>query len=133
MMGLATDGGLLLPESIPVIDEQALARWRTLSYQELAFEIISLFAADIDRGDLQELIRNSYSTFNHPEITPLVKQGDLYILELFHGPTLAFKDVALQLLGNLFEYFLAESGKQMNILGATSGGYWQRGDLWRAR
>lgn len=121
MMGLATDGGLLLPESIPVIAPKTLASWQHLSYQELACEIFSLFATDIDRQQLTKLIHKSYATFTHPEITPVVKRDDLYILELFHGPTLAFKDVALQLLGNLFEYFLAESGAHMNILGATSG------------
>ncbi|MEJ2689739.1 MAG: threonine synthase, partial [Deltaproteobacteria bacterium] len=72
-------------------------------------------------GRLEELIYRSYATFTHPDITPLVKKDDLYILELFHGPTLAFKDIALQLLGNLFEYLLEESGTTMNILGATSG------------
>ena len=121
MMGLATDGGLLLPESIPAIDEKTLAKWRGLSYPELAFEVISLFADDIPADDLRELINRSYATFTHPEITPLVSYDNLHILELFHGPTLAFKDVALQFLGNVFEYLLKKSGGKMNILGATSG------------
>ena len=121
MMGLATDGGLLLPETLPTVDAGTLASWQDLTYQELALEVLSLFIDDIDRSGLQELIRRSYATFTHPEITPLVSKDDLYILELFHGPTLAFKDVALQLLGNLFEYLLRESGATMNILGATSG------------
>ncbi|MBI5656107.1 MAG: threonine synthase [Geobacter sp.] len=121
MMGLATDGGLLLPEAIPVIDRATLASWKGLSYQELAFRIISLFADDIPADDLRRLIDRSYATFTHPEITPVVHQDGLYILELFHGPTLAFKDVALQLLGNLFEYLLHESGQKLNIVGATSG------------
>ena len=121
MMGLATDGGLLLPTSIPEISAETLAQWRKLSYPELATAVLSCFIDDIPANDLRDLVARSYSTFNHPEITPLVKQGDCYILELFHGPTLAFKDVALQFLGNVFEYLLKESGGKMNILGATSG------------
>ena len=121
MMGLATDGGLLLPESYPQISAEALESWRSLTYQELAFRIISLFADDIPAADLQALIDSSYASFRDPEITPLVTKGNVHILELFHGPTLAFKDVALQLLGNLFAYLLKERGEKMNIVGATSG------------
>lgn len=121
MMGLATDGGLLLPESIPQISSETLKAWRELSYRDLAYAIISLYADDIPSEDLKSLIYRSYATFGHPEITPLVKKDGVQILELFHGPTLAFKDVALQLLGNLFEYLLKERGETMNIIGATSG------------
>ncbi len=121
IMGLATDGGLLLPESIPVINTQELESWARLSYPELAFKVISLFVSDIKAEDLQELIKRSYATFDNPEITPVVKKGSIYILELFHGPTLAFKDIALQFLGNVFEYLLMEGGQKLNILGATSG------------
>ncbi|GFO59456.1 threonine synthase [Geomonas silvestris] len=121
MMGLATDGGLILPESIPHLDRATVAAWSKLPYRELAFNIISLFATDIPKQDLKELIDRSYASFNHADTTPLVKKNGVYILELFHGPTLAFKDVALQLLGNLFEYLLKERGQKMNILGATSG------------
>ena len=121
MMGLATDGGLLLPKEIPTVDDITLARWRDLPYRELAFEIISLFADDIPPGELKQLINRSYDRFTHPEITPLVTKNGVHILELFHGPTLAFKDVALQFLGNLFEYLLKERGEKMNIVGATSG------------
>ena len=121
MMGLATDGGLILPESIPKIDRETLSAWGALPYSELAFNIISLFADDIPKEDLRALIDRSYASFEHPETTPLVRKDGVYILELFHGPTLAFKDVALQLLGNLFEYLLEERGEKMNILGATSG------------
>lgn len=103
MMGLATDGGLLLPESYPQISRQELDDWRRLSYPELAFQIISRFVDDIPGGALKKLINDSYSTFTHPEVTPLVHRDGVYILELFHGVTLAFKDVALQFLGNLFE------------------------------
>ena len=121
MMGLARDGGLLLPEHLPTVGAEMLDRWQHLPYQYLAREILSLFIDDIPALDLEELVERSYSSFSHPQVTPVTKQGDVYILELFHGPTLAFKDVALQLLGNLFEYVLARSGGFMNILGATSG------------
>ena len=121
MMGLASDGGLLLPQSYPTVSGEQLEPWRKLTYQELAFEVISLYVDDIPADDLKTLINRSYSTFTHPEVTPLIKKNGVYILELFHGVTLAFKDVALQFLGNLFEYILAERKQTMNIIGATSG------------
>ncbi len=121
MMGLAEDGGLLLPRTIPRIDSQTLASWKDLGYAELAFEVMSRFIDDIPVADLKTLINRSYATFDHKEVAPLVHCGNLHILELFHGPTLAFKDIALQFLGNLFEYLLARSGEVLNILGATSG------------
>ncbi len=121
MMGLARDGGLLLPQTLPTVSEQHLAKWQNLPYQQLAVEILSLFIDDIPALDLEALVERSYASFSHPQVTPMTKQGDLYILELFHGPTLAFKDVALQLLGNIFEYQLAQTNGKMNILGATSG------------
>ncbi len=121
MMGLADDGGLLLPESIPVVSSEELESWRSLSYPELAFAIISRFVDDIPAADLKELINRSYATFSHPQVTPVVRQDGVYILELFHGVTLAFKDVALQFLGNLFEYILKERNERLTIVGATSG------------
>jgi len=123
MMGLATDGGLLLPERIPAVDPTTLAAWARLPFASLALEVIGRFVGedDIPRADLAPLVERSYSTFTHPEVTPVVTVDGLRILELFHGPTLAFKDVALQLLGNLFEYLLARDGGHLNILGATSG------------
>jgi threonine synthase len=121
MMGLANDGGLLLPQRIPTISRDTLTAWQPLTYRQLAFRIISLFATDIPADDLKNLIDRSYDSFDHKEITPVVRENDLYILELFHGPTLAFKDVALQFLGNLFEYLLKERHEKMNIVGATSG------------
>src|SRR5512133_1409542 len=121
MMGLATDGGLLLPESYPSITREQLESWRGLSYPELAFQVIAPFVDDIPADALKSLISRSYGTFTHPEVTPVVRQDGVYILELFHGVTLAFKDVALQFLGNLFEYILAERGERLNIVGATSG------------
>jgi threonine synthase len=121
MMGLARDGGLLLPDTIPVVDQETIKKWQGLKFADLSFEVIRLFAPDIPAADLKALIQRSYATFSHPDVTPLVKEGKVHILELFHGPTLAFKDVALQFLGNVFEYLLKESGQRMNILGATSG------------
>lgn len=121
MMGLATDGGLLLPEKYPAFSRETIESWRSLSYQELACTIIAPFADDIPIAELKPLIDRSYATFNHPEITPLVHKNGVHILELFHGPTFAFKDVALQFLGNLFEYLLKERQEKMNIVGATSG------------
>jgi len=121
MMGLADDGGLLLPETIPQVTMTKVNTWRNLSYQYLATEVLSLFIDDIPHHILGDLIEKSYSSFKHHQITPVTKRDDLYILELFYGPTLAFKDVALQLLGNLFEQELEKRGTYMNILGATSG------------
>ena len=124
LMGLADDGGLLIPEEIPQISKDRLAAWSKLSYGDLAFEIIGLFVDDIPPADLKELINRTYTekAFGPgPDPAPLVKVGKHYILELWHGPTLAFKDYALQLLGNLFEYILRRTGRRLNILGATSG------------
>lgn len=121
MMGLAEDGGLLLPRTIPRIGSETFSQWKNLSYPDLAFEVMSRFIDDIPGSDLKEIINRSYATFVDPAVTPLVHHGDLHILELFHGPTLAFKDVALQFLGNLFEYMLAQDDSVLNILGATSG------------
>jgi len=122
MMGLGTDGGLLLPARVPQIGPDVLRDWSRLSFQDLALEVIDPFVADaIPREDLADLIGRSYATFSHSEVTPLVRVGERRILELFHGPTAAFKDVALQFLGNVFEYLLERDGGRLNILGATSG------------
>jgi threonine synthase len=121
MMGLAEDGGLLLPRTIPRIGCETLTSWQNLSYPELTFEIMSRFIDDIPSSNLKDIINRSYATFDSKEITPLVHHGEFHILELFHGPTLAFKDIALQFLGNLFEYLLEKNDGKLNILGATSG------------
>ncbi len=122
MMGLGTDGGLLLPESFPQVDAETLKRWSSLSFNELAVEVMLPYVADdISREELQGLVKRSYASFSHPEVTPVVEAGPHRILELFHGPTAAFKDVALQFLGNLFEFLLERNGGELNILGATSG------------
>lgn len=123
LTGLAEDGGLILPQSIPRIGKSEISKWRKLSYPELACEIMSLFIdqEEIPKSDLRELVHRSYQKFRNSEIVPTVPVGPLYIVELFHGPTLAFKDIALQFLGNLFEYILANLGGELNLLGATSG------------
>lgn len=120
MTGQAPDGGLLVPSAVPRVHGR-LAEWRELGYVDLAYEILTLFADDIPQSALRELVQRSYATFDTPEVTPVRNVGDLFVLELFHGPTLAFKDVALQLLGNMFEYILNQTGAQLNILGSTSG------------
>jgi threonine synthase len=120
MEGLAPDGGLLLPENLPDVSAK-LPVWAGLSYQDLAFEIMSLFATDLPPADLKTLIDKSYSTFRALEVAPVIPVDGFHVLELWHGPTLAFKDIALQFLGNLFEYILEKRGGQLNILGATSG------------
>ncbi len=125
--GLAPDGGLYLPAHYPKIDDTTLTRWRGLRYAELAFEVLSLYIDDIPAADLRRLCDATYTeaTFGTPQITPLKQLQDgptpLYLQALSGGPTLAFKDMAMQLLGNLFEYELARRGEALNILGATSG------------
>ncbi|WP_291492793.1 threonine synthase [Desulfurella sp.] len=118
MMGLATDGGLIVPEYVPKLSPQDLKKQ---DFKSIAFEIFKLYIGDIREDKIYELIDKSYSAFDDSEITPLKQFDDLYILELFHGPTYAFKDIALQFLGNLFEYILDESNQTLNVLGATSG------------
>jgi threonine synthase len=122
--GLAPDGGLYLPERYPQVDAATLAQWRTLPYADLAFEILSLYIDDIPAADLRAICRKTYTqdVFGTQEIVPLkpLEQG-VFLEALSNGPTLAFKDMAMQLLGNLFEYELARRGEELNILGATSG------------
>ena len=129
--GLAPDGGLYLPEHYPQVTHAELDAWRKLSYAELAYAVLSKFITDIPAADLKAIIDKTYSTkiYNNgradsdfTQITPLrtLEQG-LHILELSNGPTLAFKDMAMQLLGNLFEYVLDKQHDELNILGATSG------------
>lgn len=119
MAGLARDGGLFLPAEIPDASAR-LGQWAGLKYSDLAFEVMSCFT-DLRAADLRAMVDASYRTFSHPEVAPVVQAGDLHIMELFHGPTLAFKDVALQFLGRLFEHILAREGGALNIVGATSG------------
>lgn len=133
MTGLAPDGGLYLPSEIPQLPSDFLDTWKNLSFNELAFEIMRLYISEreIPNDDLKDLIERSYSTFRSADVTPLKKLDDrLYLLELFHGPTYAFKDVALQFVGNLFEYFLTRRNSKktegeprdiITVVGATSG------------
>ena len=122
--GLAPDGGLYLPERYPQLDAATLAQWRGLSYADLAFEVLSLYIDDIPAADLKAICQKTYTqeVFGTAEIVPLrALEPGLYLEALSNGPTLAFKDMAMQLLGNLFEYELARRGEELNILGATSG------------
>lgn len=129
--GLAPDGGLYLPESYPQLNDADLSAMRTMSYADLAFAILSRFIDDIPAADLKAIIDKTYRADvyaytrpgqNAADITPTVSlEPNLYLLSLSNGPTLAFKDMAMQLLGNLFEYVLTKEGKTTNILGATSG------------
>lgn len=122
--GLARDGGLAMPKHIPQVSRSTLAQWRFLSYPELATEVLSLFMTDIPKEDLRALSHKSYTAqaFSTERIVPLKKlDEDITIVGLSEGPTLAFKDMAMQFLGNAFEYVLAKKGRQLNILGATSG------------
>ena len=122
--GLAPDGGLFLPERYPRVSAGELDEWRGLSYPRLAFEIIRRFVTDIPEPDLRALIDRTYTAevFGSAEITPVRElEPGLHLLGLSNGPTLAFKDLALQLLGNLFQYALERRGERLNILGATSG------------
>jgi threonine synthase len=132
LSGLAPDGGLYLPASYPRIERAELDAWRALSYADLATAILRKFATDIPPADIERLCRQTYTaaTYGHgradsdaSRIAPLrwLEPGKLALLELSNGPTLAFKDMAMQLLGALFEYALARTGERLNILGATSG------------
>jgi len=122
--GLAPDGGLYVPESLPRFDAAGLAVLRELDYPELAFRILAKFADDIPVEDLKSIVARSYTreVFGSADIAPLTTlEPDLHLLGLSNGPTLAFKDMAMQLLGNLFEHVLARRNETLNILGATSG------------
>ena len=122
--GLAPDGGLYLPEHYPQVTPAMLDAWRSLPYADLAFEVLSLYIDDIPAVDLKAICQKTYTqaVFGTPEIVPVRQlEAGLYLQALSNGPTLAFKDMAMQLLGNLFEYELARRGEELNILGATSG------------
>jgi len=119
--GLAPDGGLFLPESLPDFSRD-LSRFEGLGYADLCFEFLRRFATDIEPATLKAIVAKSYTNFSHPEIAPLKQLApNLHVLELFHGPTLAFKDFALQLLGNLYEHQCRVRNESINVLGATSG------------
>ncbi len=123
LSGLARDGGLYVPESWPQFSADQIRSFKDLNYQELALEIMTPFVgATITPDDLKHIIGNAYSNFDADEIAPLKKIGDNeYLLELFHGPTLAFKDMAMQFLGPMFDHVLKARGQRVTIVGATSG------------
>ena len=123
LTGLASDGGLYVPETLPSFSKEEIASWAGLSYQELAFNIISPFVdGEIDDQDLKAIIEKAYASFRHDGIAPLVQTGhNEWVLELFQGPTLAFKDFALQFLGHLLDFILAKRKQKVVVMGATSG------------
>lgn len=125
LAGLAPDGGLAMPERFPSIDADTLNSWQTFDYADLAFAVMQPFVSDIPADDLRALLRRTYTenAFHSKDITPLTRLGasDTYLLELSNGPSLAFKDMAMQFLGQVFEYVLEKRGETINILGATSG------------
>ncbi len=120
--GLADDGGLYVPKSLKKYSTDELSELKNLNYNELSTEIINQFSSNfISKEELSYLIKKSYSTFREKEVVKISRVGELKLLELFHGPTLAFKDVAMQLIGNLYEYYLSKNDKKINIVVATSG------------
>jgi len=123
LTGLASDGGLYVPETLPTFSVDEIAGWAGLSYQELAFKVISPFVdGEIADADLKMIIEKAYSSFRHPAIAPMIQTGhNEWVLELFQGPTLAFKDFALQFLGHLLDFILARRQQKVVVLGATSG------------
>ncbi|MGH1441058.1 MAG: threonine synthase [Cellvibrionaceae bacterium] len=123
LAGLANDGGLYVPETLPTFSQEEIGSWAGLPYNELAFKVIKPFVADcVNDADLKQMIDETYAGFNHIAVAPLKELGtNEWVLELFHGPTLAFKDFALQLLGRLMDYALEKRGEHLVIMGATSG------------
>ena len=126
LTGLARDGGLYIPSEWPELTPEEIRSFRGMSYQDVAFRVMKPFVCNGDSGisedDFEAIIARAYSTFRHKAVAPLVQlDSNQWILELFHGPTLAFKDVALQLLGHLFDHVLTRQGRKVTIVGATSG------------
>ena len=123
LAGLAPDGGLYLPQTWPQLTAAEIAGFKSLRYQDVAFQILSRFTRDsFSDAELRAAIESAYADFDAPDIAPLteIREGR-YLLELFHGPTLAFKDIALQVLGQLFSRALAKRGGRATIVAATSG------------
>ncbi|HSH49196.1 MAG TPA: threonine synthase [Halomonas sp.] len=123
LTGMASDGGLYVPESVPPLSADDLAEMAGLSYAEIAFRVMQPFVGgEIDDATFRRLVSEAYSTFSHDAVVPLNQlDANHFLLELFHGPTLAFKDVALQLLGRILDHFLSKRGERAVIMGATSG------------
>ena len=122
LKGLAPDGGLFVPKKIPVYTSQELEKFRNFSYNELATKIILKFCSDeFNETDIKNLVKNSYKNFRVDNVVSIKKLGKLNLLELFHGPTLAFKDVAMQVIGNMYEKILKKNNLKVNVVVATSG------------
>ena len=123
LTGLASDGGLYVPNTLPTFSREQLADMQGMSYPDLAYEIVSPFVGDcIDETDLRAILNETYAEFRHPAVAPLIQlDHNQWVLELFQGPTLAFKDFALQLLGRLLDHVLSRRGEKVVIMGATSG------------
>jgi threonine synthase len=125
MTGLAHDRGLFIPDTLPTVSPEELESWRSLSYPDLAINVIAKFVGEdqVPRSVLSDIVKRSCASFRSDDVTPVVEVNGHFVLELFHGPTFAFKDVALQMLGNFFEYFLStgSNGGRLAVLGATSG------------
>lgn len=123
LTGLAPDGGLYVPETYPTLSQEQIASFAGKTYSQVAFEVMRPFVGDcLDEATFKELINASYATFNQSAVVPLKQlESNHFLLELFHGPTLAFKDVALQLLGRLLNHFLSQKGEKGVVMGATSG------------
>ena len=123
LAGLATDGGLYVPENLPRFTQEEIASWAGLPYYELAFRVMRPFVTgSIPDADFKKILEETYAAFSHAAVAPLRQlNGNEWVLELFHGPTLAFKDFALQLLGRLLDYVLEKRGERVVIVGATSG------------
>ena len=120
-IGLSPDGGLFIPEALPDLSEE-IKEWASFTYEEICFAFLKHFATDMDKGVLEDLVCKSYQAFDAEVRAPVRQLSDkLWVLELFHGPTLAFKDFALQLLGNLYAYLISKTGRPVNVLVATSG------------
>ena len=120
--GLADDGGLFIPNSLPKYSEKEIQELKSLNYSDLAKKIIFPFIGNfMDKNELSKIIDKSYSVFRRENVIDFIKIGDRSVLELFHGPTLAFKDVAMQLLGNFYEFYLSKQNEKINIVVATSG------------
>ena len=120
--GLADDGGLFVPKNVKSLNSEDLDKLRNLSYNDLACEILNLFCSDfINKKDLKTIIAKSYSTFREKEVVKISNLGSIKLLELYHGPTLAFKDIAMQFIGNLYDYYLSKNNDFLNVVVATSG------------
>ena len=122
LKGLAPDGGLFVPKKFPVYSLQELEKFKNLSYKEIAEKILLKFCSDeFDENEIKDLVDKSYKNFRVKEIVTIKKLGEMHLLELFHGPTLAFKDISMQVIGNMYEKIIKKNNLKINIVVATSG------------